>query len=213
MSSLLNFFKFLWKTFPIFKYLIFGIIFLSFFEYVALSITLLLVENDNIIAENKFIKNFWEIIFNSLGINFGKEEILWVFIILINLRVLLGFIFSNLTFYFSKTIHYFLNNKIYNEIINKISLLKIYKKTVGYYLQLAGDSSFKAGTITVSSLDLIVGIISGIVSFYILYRFSPILFLFSVFFFLACSFIYFFVIKFLLKTNQTSLNMQNSTFS
>ena len=204
---LIKFFQYLVKNFSIFKYLICGVIFLSIFEYITLSISLLLVENANLIKEaNSSSVIIWKNIFDFFKLDFDKNQILWLFIILLTFRILFGFIFSNLTFYFSKKIHYFFNAKIFNEIINNISLLKIYNRTVGYYLQLAGDSSFKSGAIVVSILDLIVAAISGIVSLYILYQFSAFFFLVSCVFLFFCLIIYSFLFKVVLKLNHSSVN-------
>jgi ABC-type bacteriocin/lantibiotic exporter with double-glycine peptidase domain len=200
-----NFIKYLLNNFIIFRYLIVGVIFLSIFEYVALSISLLLVEGSNLNETSAFVSSFWKNIFYLLGIDFDKKEILWIFIILLTSRIFLGYAFSNLSIFFSKKIHFFFNQKIFNEIINNISLLKIYKKTVGHYLQLAGDSSFKSGAITVSFLDLIVASISGIVSLYILFQFSQTIFLSTVVFLFFCIFVYFFLIILLLKINLNSI--------
>ena len=161
LKYLIKFLLYLVKNFSIFKYLICAVIFLSIFEYITLSISLLLVENTSIIkVANSSSVILWRSIFDFFKLDFNKNEILWLFIILLTFRILFGFIFSNLLFFFSKKIHYIFNEKIFNEIINNISLLKIYNKTVGYYLQLAGDSSFKSGSIVVSTLDFIVATIS-----------------------------------------------------
>ncbi len=173
----------------------------------ALSISLLLVENTNLVKEaNSSSMILWKNIFNFFKLDFNKNQILWLFILLLTFRILFGFIFSNLIFFFSKKIHYLFNAKIFNEIINNISLLKIYNKTVGYYLQLAGDSSFKSGAIVVSILDLIVAAISGIVSLYILYQFSQLFFLISCVFLIFCLIIYSFLFKIILNLNHSSVN-------
>jgi hypothetical protein len=201
---LIKFLLYLVKNFSVFKYLIFGVIFLSIFEYITLSISLLLVENTNVIKEaNSSSVILWRSIFDFFKLDFNKNQILWIFIILLTFRILFGFIFSNLTFFFSKKIHYIFNAKIFNEIINNISLLKIYNKTVGYYLQLAGDSSFKSGSIVVSTLDFIVATMSGIISLYILYQFS------AFFFSLTCGFLFFCLIiySFVFKSRQVDIRM------
>ena len=46
LKYLYSFLHYLYKNFPIFRYLIFGAFFLIFVEYVALSISLLLIENN-----------------------------------------------------------------------------------------------------------------------------------------------------------------------
>ena len=206
-NYLIKFLQYLVKNFSIFKYLIFGVIFLSIFEYITLSISLLLVENTNLVREaNSSSVIIWKNIFDFFKLDLNKNQILWLFILLLTFRILFGFIFSNLTFYFSKKIHYLFNAKIFNEIINNISLLKIYNKTVGYYLQLGGDSSFKSGAIVVSILDFIVAVISGIVSLYILYQFSEFFFLVSCAFLFFCLIIYSFLFKIVLKLNHSSVN-------
>ena len=210
-NYLIKFLLYLVKNFSIFKYLICGVIFLSIFEYITLSISLLLVENTNVIKEaNSSSVNLWRSIFDFFKLDFNKNEILWLFIILLTFRILFGFIFSNLTFFFSKKIHYIFNEKIFNEIINNISLLKIYNKTVGYYLQLAGDSSFKSGSIVVSTLDFIVATTSGIVSMYILYQFSVFFFSLTCVFLFFCLIIYSFLFKIVLKLNHSSVNFSKS---
>ena len=205
MNSFLNFFKYLWQNFSIFKYLILSVFLLSVFEYIVLSIPLLLVENNELVSSTSFLTNFWKSIFSWFELDFDKNNALWLFVILLSLRVFFGFIFSNLTFFFSKKIHYLFNEKIFNEIIQNISLLKIYNKTIGYYLQLAGDSSFKSGAITVSFFDLIVACISGLVSLFILYQFSQEFFFISLVFLCICLFCYSFLIKFILKINVNSI--------
>jgi hypothetical protein len=100
---LIKFLLYLVKNFSIFKYLIFGVIFLSIFEYITLSISLLLVENTNIIKEaNSSSVILWRSIFDFFKLDFNKNQILWIFIILLTFRILFGFIFSNLTFFFFK---------------------------------------------------------------------------------------------------------------
>ena len=210
IRSLFSFFKYLWSNFLLFKFLILGVFLLSIFEYVALSISLLLVEDNKLETSANFVTNFWKYFLEILDVNFDKNIILWVFIILLSLRVFFGFIFSSLSIFFSKKIHYLFNQKIFNEIIKNISLLKIYNKTVGYYLQLAGDSSFKSGAITVSFIDLITSMISGVVSLYILYQFSQNFFFITLAFLCLCLFIYSFLFKIVLKINSDSIEFSKS---
>ena len=100
---LIKFLQYLLKNFSIFKYLICGVIFLSIFEYITLSISLLLVENTNLIKEaNSSSVIIWKNIFDFFNLDFNKNQILWLFIVLLTFRMLFGFIFSNLTFFFSK---------------------------------------------------------------------------------------------------------------
>jgi ABC-type bacteriocin/lantibiotic exporter with double-glycine peptidase domain len=205
INSLLNFFKYLWQNFSIFKYLILGVFLLSIFEYIVLSISLLLVENNELEESTNFLTSFWKNTFSWLDLDINNNDILWIFVILLSLRVFFGFIFSNLIVFFSKKIHYLFNEKIFNEIIHNISLLKIYNKTIGYYLQLAGDSSFKSGAITVSFFDLIVSCISGLVSLFILYQFSEVFFFISLIFLCTCLFCYSFLLKFVLNINSKSI--------
>lgn len=205
INSLLNFFKYLWQNFSIFKYLILGVFLLSIFEYIVLSISLLLVENNELEESTSFLTSFWKNTFSWLDLDINNNDILWIFVILLSLRVFFGFIFSNLIVFFSKKIHYLFNEKIFNEIIHNISLLKIYNKTIGYYLQLAGDSSFKSGAITVSFFDLIVSCISGLVSLFILYQFSEVFFFISLIFLCTCLFCYSFLLKFVLNINSKSI--------
>tara|TARA_B100001093_G_scaffold519066_1_gene606273 strand:- start:3645 stop:5321 length:1677 start_codon:yes stop_codon:yes gene_type:complete len=210
MYSLLNFFKYLGQNFSIFKYLILSVFLLSAFEYIVLSIPLLLVENNELASSTSFLTNFWKSIFIWFEFDFNKNNILWIFVILLSLRVFFGFIFSNLIVFFSKKIHYLFNEKIFNEIIQNISLLKIYDKTVGYYLQLAGDSSFKSGAITVTFFDLIVSCISGLVSLFILYQFSQEFFYISLIFLCICLFCYSFLLKFILEINVNSVEFSKA---
>ena len=210
LHSFFNFFKYLYKNFSIFKYLIIAVFFLCAFEYIALSLPLLIVENNNLQSPTSDLYNVWIRIFGLLKLEFNKNTVLWLFIILLSLRVFFGFIFTNLVNFFSKKIHFVFNEKVFNEIIKNISLLKIYEKTVGYYLQLAGDSSFKSGAIIVSLFDIIISCISGLVSLYILYQFSDIFFLITLTFLLVCLIFYSLVIKFVLKINSKSVEFSKA---
>ena len=56
INSLLNFFKYLWQNFSTFKYLTLGVFLISIFEYIVLSISLLLVENNELEKSTNFLK-------------------------------------------------------------------------------------------------------------------------------------------------------------
>jgi ABC-type bacteriocin/lantibiotic exporter with double-glycine peptidase domain len=209
-KHLSNFIKYLLNNFVAFRYLLGGVIFLTIFEYITLSISLLLVADKNLVNDNSFPLIFWKNTFNFFNIDLDQNKILWIFIILLTIRILLGFIFSNFTFFFSKKIHYFFNSKIFNEIINNISLLKIHNKTIGYYIQLAGDSAFKSGAIINSILDLIVAVLSSVVALYVLYQFSIFFFILSIGFLLLCSVVYSFLFKFFFRINHSSAELSKS---
>jgi len=170
-----NFFKFIKFFINEYRCLKFALIISSilfFFEYLYLSLLFLFSLNLNTSNNSYFIIDFWKTIFYFFNINFNYKSILTIFLILYLLKVFFDFLYKSYIIYISRFIHFELNNKIFYHIIYLEKINNLYKKSIGHYIHLFGDSTHKCGTIIATFCEIFTNFLFLIASMTILFFFS-----------------------------------------
>jgi ABC-type bacteriocin/lantibiotic exporter with double-glycine peptidase domain len=107
---------------------------------------------------------------------------LWLFFNVMVARLVLGYVLAVLTTWLGKRVHQTLSAKVFGHVLLYEPMGSVYTRSVGHYITMAGDDTFKAGTIVTSLLQVIVGSLTATVGMVVLYQFSLAVFLGVVFF-------------------------------
>ena len=93
----------------------------------------------------------WSIrVLNALGISMNVRSLLLSFSLLLVIRLLTQIAAQSLAAYLGRRIHAQLSSKAFREIVENIPISDIEKKSIGYYITLAGDESFRASSLVIS---------------------------------------------------------------
>lgn len=85
-----------------------------------------------------------------LGIAPSALALLWTFIALLALRILTQLIGQSLSMYLGKRVLAQLGSQAFERIVHNLSIREINDKSIGFYIGLAGDESFRASTLIIS---------------------------------------------------------------
>lgn len=158
--------------------------FALFLEYMATSLMIPLAPGES--NSNSAIVEFWTKIAGALGYDPATRTWLWLFFMVMALRLTIGYVLVVLTNWLGKRVHETFSEKIFGHILLLEPIGKIYTRSVGHYITMAGDDTFKSGTIVNCILQFSVGILTSLVGMVVLYQFSPDWF-FGTVVFLACN--------------------------
>jgi len=128
----------------------------------------------------------WRALALALQLEPGLRTWLWLFVMVLAMRLLLGYVLTVATIALGKKIHRFLSGAIFSHIVLAEPMGLVYTRSVGHYITLAGDDTFKSGTIVATLLQTVVGVLTALVALVVLLQFSLPLFVATVLF-LLCS--------------------------
>ena len=114
----------------------------------------------------------WGSIVGALGLPPTLLTWVWLFLVLLALRSLVGYAHLCLTTLVSKQVHRELSKSVFGQIVFDEPMAQIYRRTVGFYISLAGDDTFRAGTLVNSALQFLAALVSVGAGLVLLYRFS-----------------------------------------
>lgn len=175
LVQIIDFVCYLAKNFPLFYFVIALSVGVLFIEYAAISLMIPLSPAQS--GANSFVVSSWTQIVLAIGMPPTFRTWIWIFFLLMCLRLVLGYALSVLTTILGKKIHGDLSEKIFGHIVFSEPMAEVYVRSVGYYITLAGDDTFKSGTIVASLLQSLVGFLMAVVGLIVLYQFSPFLFI------------------------------------
>lgn len=172
---LLIFIRFLIKKFKIFNIVLVLSIFVLFLEYVATSLMIPMApgQSNNV----GLVTKTWLQIASEIGLPPVFRTWLWIFFLLMCLRLILGYALTILTTILGKQVHEHLSRKIFSHILLSEPMAQVYTRSVGHYISLAGDDTYRSGTIVTSLLQTLVGALTAIVGLLVLFQFSSMLFI------------------------------------
>ena len=84
------------------------------------------------------------------GFNVSAVTLLWAFIVLFSVRIITQLIGQSLSMYLGKRVMAQLCSRAFEQIIHTIAIHKINEKSMGFYISMAGDESFRASTLVIS---------------------------------------------------------------
>ena len=174
-------------------------------EYLATSLMIPMAPGQG--ASDSSIAQFWSGAAGLLGLEAVSRTWLWLFFMVMLVRLVLGYVLSVLTIWLGKRVHETLSGKVFGHILLLEPMGRVYTRSVGHYITMAGDDTFKSGTIVSSLLQSVVGLFTALVGMVVLYQFSPRAFLSVVLFLLASLVVIVFLLRRLLRGNNRAVNL------
>jgi ABC-type bacteriocin/lantibiotic exporter with double-glycine peptidase domain len=180
LGYLPQFLGFAYRTFPLVRVVLGLTLFMVALEYATLSLMVPLVQGSVRVAgaSGGALGAFWDRVALFVGLPVSQKTWLWMFLVLLAARIIVGYAQLTLNVLVAKQIHAFLSDKVMKRVVAEEPLATIYQRSIGYYVSLAGDETSKAGNIFLS-----VGQLLGSV----LYSFSPIAFAMTTGFIAVCA--------------------------
>lgn len=205
LQSALKFLRFLGSISKGVYWVLFLSLLLLALEYLATSLMIPIAQGSQIPESS--VTRFWNLIVQSIGLKNNFRTFLWLFFIFMTARILLGYVLTIATTWLGKKIHKNLSGRIFSHILQVESLSKIYQKSIGHYISMAGDDTFKSGSIVGFLLQSIVSILSAGIALFVLYQFSVNAFIGLITFLFFIGTVLFFMLKFALNLNQNINNL------
>lgn len=174
LVQMLGFVGYLAKRFPLFYVVIALSIGVLFLEYAATSLMIPMAPSQG--GGGALIVSGWTRVAQAIEMQPTFRTWLWIFFLLMCLRLVLGYILTVLTTVLGKNVHKNLSERIFGHILLSEPMAQVYVRSVGHYITLAGDDTFKSGAIVSSLLQAMVGFLTAAVGLLVLYQFSPLLF-------------------------------------
>lgn len=173
------------------------------FEYAATSLMLPLASS-GAAQERSAVIAFWRDAANLLGLSPTQHTWLWLFIVLMAARLALGYLQLVLATLLGKRIHRHLSGTIFRHVVSHEPLKAVYERSVGYYITLAGDDTFRCGTIVSNLLQAAVGLCTALVALVVLHQFSTPTFYLVVAFLVACGAVTLFLLRHMIRLTHNS---------
>ena len=89
------------------------------------------------------------------GFSVSAGALLYAFIVLFSVRIITQLAGQSLSIYLGKRVMAQLCSRAFEQITQKIAIHKINEKSMGFYISLAGDESFRASTLVISLTQFI----------------------------------------------------------
>jgi ATP-binding cassette subfamily B protein len=112
-----------------------------------------------------------------------------------------------LTTWLGKRVHENLSGKVFGHILLQEPMGRVYTRSVGHYITMAGDDTFKSGTIVSSLLQAAVGFFTALVGMVVLYQFSPLVFAGVMLFLLSSMAVIAFLLSQVVRVNNRAVNL------
>lgn len=174
-------------------------------EYLATSLMIPLAPGQTV--ANSQVTQAWSQVARQLGLEAAARTWLWLFFIVMLIRFVLGYALAVLTTWLGKRVHETLSGKVFGHILLLEPMGKVYTRSVGHYITMAGDDTFKSGTIVSSLLQAAVGFFTALVGMVVLYQFSPVVFAGVVLFLLTSLGVIAFLLRRVVRVNNRAVNL------
>jgi ABC-type bacteriocin/lantibiotic exporter with double-glycine peptidase domain len=174
-------------------------------EYLATSLMIPMAPGRE--AANSLVTQVWSKVAVQLGMEAVSRTWLWLFFIVMMFRLVLGYVLAVLTTWLGKRVHERMSGKVFGHILLLEPMGRVYTRSVGHYITMAGDDTFKSGTIVSSLLQTAVGFSTALVGMVVLYQFSPQVFAGVVMFLLASLAVTAFLLRRLVRVNNRAVDL------
>lgn len=174
-------------------------------EYMATSLMIPLAPGQTL--ANSPVTQVWSRIALQLGLAPVSRTWLWLFFAVMMVRLVLGYVLAVLTTWLGKQVHETLSGKVFGHILLLEPMGRVYTRSVGYYITMAGDDTFKSGTIVSSLLQSVVGFFTALVGMGVLYQFSPKVFVGVVLFLLSSMAVTAFLLRRVLRVSACAVDL------
>lgn len=153
------------------------------------------------------IARFWNEIAGKLELPADFRTWLWLFLCLMTARVVCAYMVTAYSNALGKQVHRSLSKTVFDHILFDEPMMAIYRRSIGHYLALAGDDTYKSGTIATTLLQTIIGMLSALVALLILYKFSSMLFFSVVGFLILTAIVIALLLRSVIKLNLSSAQL------
>ena len=168
--ALRRFLLFVFQNFPIAYLALIAIAVGILLEYLALSLMIPLGGGTQGVSLS--IAQFWRQFAETIGLPDEPRVWLWLFLLTLGLRILIGLIQVALNTKVSKLIHSTLSSSSFSSVVSELPIRDIYKNSVGHYMALAGDDSIRVGQLFFSFLQILSASLSAAIGLFALFLFD-----------------------------------------
>ena len=149
----------------------------------------------------------WSRVLEQFGLQASTRTWLWLFFVIMAARLVFGYLQTTLTTLLGKRVHRTLSNQIFRHVIRDEPLTSVYTRSVGHYITLAGDDTFRCGTIITCLLQCAVGLCTALVAMAILLQFSAALFAAVLGFLFVCALTVALMLRYIIRLNARSTGL------
>ena len=108
-----------------------------------------------------------------LGFPVSTKTLLWAFILLFSVRIFTQLIGQSLSMYMGKRVMAQLGSLAFKQIVYKLSLREISERSIGFFISLAGDESFRASTLITSLIQFTSTFALALFYYLAIFMYSP----------------------------------------
>ena len=178
MHKVGKFLVFVLRGFPLARVALVSTSFLLVLEYATLSVMIPLASSAGGVASgNTRVIQMWSSVLHALGLQPGLGTWLWLFLVMLGLRSCAGYAHLLLIVAVSRQVHRTLSESVFSQVLFDEPMTSIYKRSVGFYISLAGEDTFRAGSIVNSTLQMLAAAGSALCGLVLLWLFSGAVFL------------------------------------
>ena len=178
LMHLPSFLYYVFSRFPLMWCTLALTLILLILEYTVFSLMIpLATETEGNSGSASMLIHYWSDIALYFSLPPNRMTWLWLFLMLLGARTMLGYAQFLMSFWVSKQVHRDLGSQTFHRIVDREPMTEIYRRSIGYYLRLAGDDTFRAGSIVLSTTQTFASFTSVAASCLLLYFFSLSVFL------------------------------------
>lgn len=167
-----RFFRHVVARYPLARWALLITLVLLVLEYASLSLMLPLSMGASTASKGQASVAIWSGAVRELGLKPELMTWVWLFLVLLALRSTAGYIHLCLTTMLAKQVHREMSGSVFRQIVVDEPMTDIYRRTVGFYVSLAGDDTFRAGTLINSALQFLAAVVSVAAGLVLLFLFS-----------------------------------------
>ena len=163
-------------------------------EYLAASVILPITSN--LEGSSGKAVQLWHDSIRLFGITDPPTEFwVWLFCLLMAIRVVFGLLLTLSSSWLGKAIHRSLSRAIFTYLITDVPLGKLKENTIGHYVKLAGDDTFKSGNIATATVNGVTALSTAVVGLVIVASLSKIIFYMLILFLAVSSMMVLFLLR------------------
>jgi ABC-type multidrug transport system fused ATPase/permease subunit len=110
---------------------------------------------------------------STMGLVVSAQAFLWAFIILFAARIVTQIIGQSLATYLGKRVMAQLCSGAFDQIIHRLSIREVNQKSIGFYISMAGEETFRASLLILSLTQFISVAALSILYFAAIAKYSP----------------------------------------
>ncbi len=177
---------------------------LLFLEYLGISLMIPLASSASGGGGGR-VTQFWTHAVGYIGLAPDLLTWVWLFLLLLALRTVAGYIHVLVTAFVAKQVHRQLSSDVFSRVLLNEPMNLVYRRTIGHYVSLAGDDTFRAGTLINSAFLILANFFSAGAGMVLLLLFSSPIFGVTIAFLTVSAVLVMFSIKTMLRVNARSV--------